>query len=191
MELGNQANNHLEARLGAPLADKRADPLEARLIDGLEDELGDWLDDSSPGGLGAGPEPPEPPLNPASGEPDLLDPASPDTQARLEQIQRLWRKACQEQRHSLRTEARPGTRAYLEGYANTDLAAEVLDISDGGACLLVGRPFRADSGQRGVLRFGKAGGTTHRQVVEICWQEPWEQGLALGVAFSRCRIPNP
>ena len=111
MELGNQANNHLEARLGAPLADKRADPLEARLIDGLEDELGDWLDDSSPGGLGAGPEPPEPPLNPASGEPDLLDPASPDTQARLEQIQRLWRKACQEQRHSLRTEARPGTRA--------------------------------------------------------------------------------
>ena len=61
MELGNQENNHLEARLGAPLADKRADPLEARLIDGLEDELGDWLDDSSPGGLGAGPEPPEPP----------------------------------------------------------------------------------------------------------------------------------
>jgi hypothetical protein len=106
-------------------------------------------------------------------------------------MQRLWHKACLEQRHTLRFGTTPGTKAVLEGYANTDLAAEVLDISDGGACLLVGRPFRADSGQRGVLRFGKAGQASHRQVVEICWQEPWQQGLALGVAFSRCRIPSP
>ncbi len=143
------------------------------------------------GGSRAGPTVPEPPLNRTSSEPSLLEPASPETLASLDQMQRLWRKACQEQRHSLRSQARPGTRAYLEGYANTDLAAEVLDISDGGACLLVGRPFRADSGQRGVLRFGKAGEATHRQVVEICWQEPWQQGLALGVAFSHCPIPSP
>ena len=143
------------------------------------------------GGSGAGPTVPEPPLNRASGEPGLLEPASPETRANLDQMQRLWRKACQEQRHSLRSQARPGTRAYLEGYANTDLVAEVLDLSDGGACLLVGRPFRADSGQRGVLRFGKTGEAHHRQVVEICWQEPWGQGLALGVAFSHCSIHGP
>ena len=69
--------------------------------------------------------------------------------------------------------------------------ADLVDISDGGACLLVGLPFWADSGQRGVLRFGKPGQASHRQVVEICWQDPWEQGLALGVAFSHCRIQRP
>jgi len=139
------------------------------------------------GGSRAGPTGPEPPLNRAGGEPGLLVPASPETRANLDQMQRLWRKACLEQRHTLRSQATPGTRAYLEGYANTDLVAEVLDISDGGACLLVGRPFRADSGQRGVLRFGKTGETRHRHVVEICWQEPWGQGLALGVAFNSYR----
>ena len=139
------------------------------------------------GGSRAGPTGPEPPLNRAGGEPGLLVPASPETRANLDQMQRLWRKACLEQRHTLRSQATPGTRAYLEGYANTDLVAEVLDISDGGACLLVGRPFRADSGQRGVLRFGKTGETRHRQVVEICWQEPWGQGLALGVTFNSYR----
>ena len=143
------------------------------------------------GGSGAGPTVPEPPLNRASGEPGLLEPASPETRANLDQMQRLWRKACQEKRLSLRSQARAGTRAYLEGYANKDLVAEVLDISDGGACLLVVRPFWADSGQRGVLRFGKPGQASHRQVVEICWQDPWEQGLALGVAFSHCRIQRP
>jgi len=112
---------------------------------------------------------------------------SPETRASLDQMQRLWHKACLEQRHTLRFGATPGTRAYLEGYANTDQVAEVLDISDGGACLLVGRPFRADSGQRGVLRFGKIGEARHRQVVQICWQEPWCQGLALGVAFNSYR----
>ena len=136
----------------------------------------------------AGPTVPEPPLNRASGEPGLLVPASPEIRVNLDQMQRLWRKACQEQRHSLRSQTTPGTLAYLEGYANTHLVAEVLDISHGGACLLVDRPFRADSGQRGVLRFGKTGEARHRQVVEICWQEPWGQGLALGVSFSRSRI---
>ena len=148
-------------------------------------------DDARIGGRRAGPTVPEPTLNRASIGPGLLEPASPETRANLDQIQRLWRKACQEQRLSLRSLARAGTRAYLEGYANTDLVAEVLDISDGGACLLVGRPFWADSGQRGVLRFGKPGQASHRQVVEICWQDPWEQGLALGVAFSCCRIHRP
>ena len=143
------------------------------------------------GGSGAGPTVPEPPLKRASGEPGLLEPASPETRANLDQMQRLWRKACQEKRLSLRSQARAGTRAYLEGYANKDLVAEVLDISDGGACLLVVRPFWADSGQRGVLRFGKPGQASHRQVVEICWQDPWEQGLALGVAFSHCRVQRP
>lgn len=148
-------------------------------------------DDARIGGSGAGPTVPEPPLNRASTGPGLLEPASPGTAANLDQMQRLWRKACQEKRLSLRSQARAGTRAYLEGYANKDLVAEVLDISDGGACLLVVRPFWADSGQRGVLRFGKPGQASHRQVVEICWQDPWEQGLALGVAFSHCRIQRP
>ena len=148
-------------------------------------------DDARIGGSGAGPTVPEPPLNRASTGPGLLEPASQVTRANLDQMQRLWRKACQEKRLSLRSQARAGTRAYLEGYANKDLVAEVLDISDGGACLLVVRPFWADSGQRGVLRFGKPGQARHRQVVEICWQDPWEQGLALGVAFSHCRIQRP
>ena len=148
-------------------------------------------DDARIGGSGAGPTVPEPPLIRASTGPGLLEPASPGTAANLDQMQRLWRKACQEKRLSLRSQARAGTRAYLEGYANKDLVAEVLDISDGGACLLVVRPFWADSGQRGVLRFGKPGQASHRQVVEICWQDPWEQGLALGVAFSHCRIQRP
>jgi len=146
----------------------------------------DRLGGQSPGRQGS-----EPPRSRASYEPGLLEPANPETLASVDQMQRLWRKACQEQRHSLRSQATPGTRAYLEGYANTDLVAEVLDISDGGACLLVGRPFRADTGQRGVLRFGRAGEASHRQVVEICWQDPWDQGLALGVTFGRSRIHGP
>ena len=148
-------------------------------------------DDNRLGGKSPGRQHSEPRRNRASDEPGLLEPANPETLASLDQMQRLWRKACQEQRHSLRSQASPGTKAYLEGYANTDLVAEVLDISDGGACLLVERPFRADTGQRGVLRFGKAGEACHRQVVEICWQDPWEQGLALGVTFGRCRSDGP
>lgn len=126
----------------------------------------------------------------AASTPGLLDTGANATERSLEQAREDWRHNWQERRSHQRYPLGTPLRCNLEldnGHF-PPMPVQLLDISLGGACLLMSSLVDVRQGEMGELRsygHGKTDGVSlDRLRLRICWQEVREWITAVGVAFE-------
>lgn len=118
------------------------------------------------------------------------DPASVSNEDRLEQNRQDWRQNWQERRsHQRYPLDNPfSCHLLLDNGLFPPMPVQLLDISLGGACLLVSSLVELRRGERGELRnptVATSGGNgLDRLRLRVCWQEVRDWITAVGVAFE-------
>ena len=129
--------------------------------------------------------PPEDPLRTAS-----LEAARVAGEAHLEKVRQDWRQNWEErrshQRHPLENPF--SCHLQLDSALFPPMPVQLLDISVGGACLLISSLVELRRGEMGELH-SHAGGASNgdgldRLRLRVCWQEVRDWITAVGVAFE-------
>lgn len=121
---------------------------------------------------------------------ESLDPVRLETDQRLEQTRQDWRQNWQERRSHQRYPLGTPFRCNLELDSGMfpPMPVQLLDISLGGACLLISSLVDLRRGEMGELRRHGAGQQDldglDRLRLRICWQEVRDWITAVGVAFE-------
>lgn len=126
----------------------------------------------------------------AAARADGLDPASVANEDRLEQNRQDWCQNWQERRsHQRYPLDNPfSCHLVLDNGLFPPMPVQLLDISLGGACLLVSSLVELHRGETGELRnhaVATSGGNgLDRLRIRVCWQEVRDWITAVGVAFE-------